>query len=78
MNRLEELREELQVKSEQVVGKEMLDYCIAWLTNHIRVTDVVLPFLSEHQRKMVNCCISPEVLQNNSVLFLSSKVLNFC
>ena len=40
MAKLDDLRKELSVKQDSVVGKELLDYCIAWLTNHIRVTDV--------------------------------------
>ncbi|KAK8816049.1 hypothetical protein WA556_000995, partial [Blastocystis sp. ATCC 50177/Nand II] len=61
--KLDELRQELSTKRDSVVGKELLDYCIAWLTNHIRVTD----------RKMINCCIPPDVLKNSTVLFTPTK-----
>ena len=56
LQKLQEFKVELQTKDAKIVNKELLDYSIAWLTNHIRVTD----------RKMINCCISAEVLQNNA------------
>lgn len=42
MLRLEEFKQELLVKDSSVVSKELQGYCIEWLTNHIRVTDVEL------------------------------------
>ena len=42
MKKLDEIRQEVGVKNDKVISKELQDYCIAWLTNHIRVTDVWL------------------------------------
>lgn len=42
MKKLDEIRQEVGVKNDKVISKELQDYCIAWLTNHIRVTDVSL------------------------------------
>lgn len=33
-------KREVGKKADVVLGKELLDYCISWLTNHIRVVDV--------------------------------------
>ena len=63
LKKLNEMRQAVGVKDETVLSKELQDYCIAWLTNHIRVTD----------RKMINCCISSEVLQKSSGLFGLTK-----
>jgi hypothetical protein len=42
LKKLDEIRQEVGVKNEKMISKELQDYCIAWLTNHIRVTDVWL------------------------------------
>ena len=44
---MDELRKAVGVKDEAVLSKELQDYCIAWLTNHIRVTDVIFLMLFE-------------------------------
>ena len=41
------MRQAVGVKDEAVLSKELQDYCIAWLTNHIRVTDVIVIGLVE-------------------------------
>lgn len=40
LERLTSFKKDVGKKADSALGKELLDYCISWLTNHIRVVDV--------------------------------------